>query len=610
MSVPTAPAVMCGLFGFKPSAGATIVDHQSDFLAVRDLVAHHVFTHSVRDSPTAFAIARQAITGQTVAPVTVLPAKRLRVPLPTGADRPFAVDGLSFRVEAGEIVRVVGASGSGKTIAAQAAMRLLHAGGLHVSRGAVRFKGDSIEAMTPASLQQLRGNQVSMIFQEPAACLDPLLRVGRQVLEGPQVHSGRAERQQLAARVLSLFEAVGLPKPSRIGRRLPHQLSGGQCQRVMIAMALANAPDLLIANEPTTALDVTTQRQVLDLILTEQRRRGMSVLFITHGLSVVSDIADHVIVMQHGRIVEQGPAQPVLQQPAHDYTRSLLAAVLPLRAAPPRPVATDPVLHVRELTKRYRASGWLLRSAPAPAVGAVNIDLRAGESLALVGESGSGKSTLARLILRLIEPDSGQIQLANSDLLKLSGAALRRIRSQLQVVFQDPLASLNPRLPIGQQIARGPMAAGVAADAAHAQAAILLERVGLDRSATTGYPHEFSGGQCQRIAIASALTLNPRVLIADEAVSALDVLVQATILDLLLQLGDETGLALLFITHDLRIAARMADRIAVMHRGRVVETGSAREVLEAPHHEYTRALISAVPGHGVFRRGDLTELLN
>lgn len=534
----------------------------------------------------------------------------LCVPLPPGADRRYAVDGLSFCVQTGEIVCVVGASGSGKTIASQAAMGLLEANGLQVSSGEVRFKGSSIGAMTPQALQQLRGNRVAMIFQEPAACLDPLIPVGQQVLEGLLAHDAQTDPKQLTERVISMFEAVGLPDPRHIGRRYPHQLSGGQCQRVMIALALANDPELLIADEPTTALDVTTQRQVLNLILAEQRRRGMGVLFITHDLSVVSDIAGRVVVMQNGRIVEQGPAQQVLQHPQHDYTRMLLAAVLPLQAAQQRPEkdgVVAPVLRVRELTKHYQARGWLNAVVPPPAVNSVSLDLFAGESLAVVGESGSGKSTLARLILRLTEPSQGQVYLDGVELTRLSGLALNHIRPQLQVVFQDPLASLNPRLPVGQQIARGPMAAGVTAAVAYAKAATLLERVGLDRTATERYPHEFSGGQRQRIAIARALALEPRVLVADESVSALDVQVQATILDLLLQLRDETGMALLFITHDLRVAARIADRIVVMHQGQVVESGSSRSILESPSHAYTRALIEAIPGAGLLRGSRTAE---
>jgi peptide/nickel transport system ATP-binding protein len=425
-----------------------------------------------------------------------------------------------------------------------------------------------------------------MIFQEPMTALNPLMRVGAQVAEVMAVH-GRSER----GRVHTLLEAVNLPDPARIARAYPHALSGGQRQRVMIAMALALEPAVLIADEPTTALDVTTQMQILQLIRDIQQRRGTGVLFITHDFGVVAEIADHVAVMQAGRIVEQGSVSDVLNRPNHPYTQSLIAAV-PQRAAVARAaIAGDPVIELRAVRKSYRRG----RTSVA-AVADADIVLRRGETLGLVGESGSGKSTLARCIVRLVQPDSGAILFHGQDLRPLSRAAWRPVRRRIQMVFQDPFASLNPRRRVGAIIAEGPMAHGLPREAALARARELLGLVQLDPAAAGRFPHEFSGGQRQRIGIARALAMEPELLIADEPVSALDVSVQAQILALLESLRTRLGLTMLFITHDLRVAAQICDRVAVMQRGIIVEQGATATVFANPLHAYTRALLDAIPG--------------
>ena len=524
--------------------------------------------------------------------MSLLEVTGLTVALPPGADRAHAVEDVSFVLDAGEVLCIVGESGSGKSISAAAITGLLPPG-LRPVAGRIGFEGRDLLALSPGALRALRGARIGTVFQEPMTALNPLMRVGDQVAEVFRVH-GRA----VGGRVSELLEAVGLPDPARLRRSYPHTLSGGQRQRVMIAMALALEPAILIADEPTTALDVTTQKAILALIRDIQRRRGTGVLFITHDFGVVAEIADRVAVMQRGRIVEQGVAADLLNRPQHPYTQALIAAV-PHRAPIARPVAEGPVvLSLRGVGKTYRARGLLRRGRDVAAIASADLDIRRGETLGLVGESGSGKSTLARCVVRLVVADRGTIAFHGTDLRPLSRAGWKPYRQRIQMVFQDPFASLNPRRRVRDILAEGPIAHGVRRAVALSRAAELLRLVQLDPGAADRFAHEFSGGQRQRIGIARALGMDPELLIADEPVSALDVSVQAQILALLEDLRVRLGLTMLFITHDLRVAAQICDRVAVMRSGVIVEQGPTEAVFERPAHEYTRALLASVPGRG------------
>ncbi|MBX6743913.1 MAG: ABC transporter ATP-binding protein [Acetobacteraceae bacterium] len=526
--------------------------------------------------------------------MSLLSVENLTVALPPGGDRPHAVEDVTLTVDPGEILCVVGESGSGKSITANAVMGLLPRG-LPVKSGRIRFEGQDLLALTPEAMRRLRGARLAMIFQEPMTALNPLMRVGDQIAEALRVHGAGGD---VARRVPELLAAVNLPDPAAIAKSHPFRLSGGQRQRVMIAMALALEPSLLIADEPTTALDVTTQMQILRLIREIQSRRGTGVMFITHDFGVVAEIADRVAVMQQGRIVEQGPAQVVLNQPQHPYTRSLIAAV-PHGAPPERPPAgSETILRVAKVEKTYRRSGWFGTRPTVRAVHDADFTLAKGETLGLVGESGSGKSTLARCVVRLVEPETGEITFDGINLRPLSRAAWKPYRQRIQMVFQDPYASLNPRRKVGETIAEGPITHGVPREVALSRARELLRLVQLDPGAMDRYPHEFSGGQRQRIGIARALALEPELLIADEPVSALDVSVQAQVLAMLAEIRQRLGLTMLFITHDLRVAAQICDRIAVMQRGAIVEQGPTAQVFSSPQHPYTRQLLDSIPGRG------------
>ncbi|MBB4018858.1 peptide/nickel transport system ATP-binding protein [Chelatococcus caeni] len=530
-------------------------------------------------------------------PITpLLKVDNLSIELPAGFDRKYAVENLSYTLEAGEILCVVGESGSGKSMTANAIMGLLPSY-LKPSAGRILLKGRDLLAMSEAELARERGRTVSMIFQEPLSALNPLMTVGEQIAEVMLVH-GEGDARSRDERVLELLDYVGLPDPASLRHSYPFRLSGGQRQRVMIAMALALEPAMLVADEPTTALDVTTQAQILDLIRRIQRAKGMGVLFITHDFGVVADIADKVVVMEKGLIVEQGTADDVLNRPRHPYTRRLIAAVPhPDESATRAEAAGEPLLEVRNLQKTYRSGGGLFtRPRIVKAVDDVSFTLRRGETLGVVGESGSGKSTLGRCILKLTDVDGGEIRYRGKDLVPLSQAAFRPMRRHLQMVFQDPFASLNPRHTIGRILTDGPVANGVPMDEAQKKARDLLALVGLDPSAYDRYPHEFSGGQRQRVGIARALALDPELLVADESVSALDVSVQAQVLDLMQDLQKKLDIAVIFITHDLRVAAEVCDKIAVMYRGAIVEAGPPAEVFNAPRHAYTQKLIAAIPG--------------
>jgi peptide/nickel transport system ATP-binding protein len=529
---------------------------------------------------------------------TLLSIQGLTVGLPHGADRQHAVADVSLDLRRNEILCVVGESGSGKSVMSRAVTGLFPSRHVQPQAGRILFEGEDLLQAPAARLRQLRGNRIGMIFQEPMTALNPMLRIGAQIDEVLEIHQV-ADAATRRARVLELLTAVNLPQPQEILLAYPHQMSGGQRQRAMIAMALALEPDILIADEPTTALDVTTQAQILTLIRDLQRKKSMGVIFVTHDFGVVAEIADRIAVMQHGRLVEQGPAQQVLQAPQAAYTRSLLAAVPSLTPGAKREFSAQPVvLEVQDLSKRYRSGGGLFGKGgrSVDALKSVSFRVRRGETVGIVGESGSGKSTAARCIARLIDADSGHIHLEGTDIAGLDPRAMRPLRKRLQMVFQDPFGSLNPRRTVGQLIAEGPIVHGTRPDAAHARTLELLALVGLDPRSVDRFPHEFSGGQRQRIGLARALALSPSVLIADEPVSALDVSVQAQVLQLLADIRDRLGLTVLFITHDLRVAAQVCDTIVVMHQGSVVESGPVAQVYAHPEHDYTRALLAAVPG--------------
>ncbi|OGK79629.1 MAG: microcin ABC transporter ATP-binding protein [Candidatus Rokubacteria bacterium GWC2_70_16] len=521
----------------------------------------------------------------------------LTVRLPRGADRENAIQDVSLEVRPQEILCLVGESGSGKSVTAYAVMGLLPRKQLVATAGSVRLQGEELLAASPARLRDLRGSRMSMIFQEPMTALNPVMTASDQIDEVLASHTGltRPERQR---RVLDVMASVRLPEPERLARAYPHQLSGGQRQRIMIAMALALEPALLIADEPTTALDVTTQAQILRLVKEIQREHRMGVLFITHDFGVVAEIADRVAVMREGEIVETGTTGQVLTEPQHPYTRMLIAAVPSIVPRAARPVTGAVVLETRSLTKVYAEKSFFRPVRTVRAVAEVSVTVRRGETLGVVGESGSGKSTLARCVMRLIEPTAGSIRLDDADIAGLPAAAFRAFRKRIQIVFQDPYRSLNPRRTAGQSIVEGPINYGVPSDEAWARARALMELVALDPRSIDRYPHQFSGGQRQRICIARALAMEPEVLVADEPVSALDVSVQAQVLELLADIRRRFDLAMLFITHDLRVAAQVCDTVAVMHEGRVVEYGPVGEVFSRPGHEYTRSLLDAAPGRG------------
>lgn len=509
---------------------------------------------------------------------------------------------IHFDIHPGETLCLVGESGSGKSVSSLVVMDLLPHDELEVTSGTIMLGNENILTNSAARNRQLRGADMAMIFQEPMTALNPVLTIGTQMDEVYLAHTNFNASQRYA-KALEAFESVNLPSPDRIYASYPHQLSGGQRQRVMIAMALALKPKLLIADEPTTALDVTTQKQILTLIKTLQKEQNTAVLFITHDMGVVVDIADRVCVMRRGEIMETGKTLDILSNPQTSYTKELLRAVPSLlpRDAHETP-ASPPILKVDTLYKQFSTHTWLDRLLKRPdhsvnAVNNINFSLSRGRTLGIVGESGSGKSTLARCLVRLENPSAGSIYVNGQDIAFLQGSqALEPARKTMQMVFQDPNRSLNPRIPISESIIEGPINAGESRNSALKRAAELLELVGLPANSLERFPHQFSGGQRQRIAIARALIMNPDIIIADEAVSALDVSVQAQVLNLLADIKEKRNLAMLFITHDLRVAAQICDDVLVMQAGKVVEAGPAKDVLTHPSHDYTRSLINAAPG--------------
>src|SRR6201989_321127 len=529
---------------------------------------------------------------------TVLDIDNLVVSLGKSGKGPRIIDGVSLQVRERETMCLVGESGSGKSVTSLTVMGLLQKGSLVPTGGSIKWVGEKRPTASTRRLRQLRATTMAMIFQEPMTALNPVVPVGKQIDEVLRAHTsldGRARRK----RILDMMEQVRLPDVERIFRSYPHRLSGGQRQRIMIAMALVLEPKLLIADEPTTALDVTTQKQILTLIRALQRDHGTAVLFITHDMGVVAEIADRVAVMRQGRIVETGALQQILRSPTMEYTRNLLSAVPSLIPRAPRDDTDEPVvLEANGLGKIYRERSFFGKTREVAAADDVTLTLRKGRTLGIVGESGSGKSTVARCLVRLIDPTSGGIRLAGREISDLSRALLRPHRRHIQIVFQDPYRSLNPRITVGETIAEGPINYGIPRAQALAKARELLELVDLPPDAISRYPHQFSGGQRQRIAIARALALDPDVLVADEAVSALDVSVQAQVLELLDEIQTRLGIALLFLTHELRVAAHICDDVAGMHAGRIVEQGPAAQVLTNPQQAYTRQLLDAAPGRG------------
>ena len=512
--------------------------------------------------------------------------------------RALAVEGMSFSVAPGEAVALVGESGSGKSVTALSIMGLLPEGAGRVAGGTIAFEGRDLATITDAERRRVRGERIGMIFQEPMTSLNPMLTIGRQMTEGLEVHRGAAPREA-RARAEAMLERVGIDRPADRLRQYPHEFSGGMRQRVMIAMTMALEPRLLIADEPTTALDVTVQAQILDLMRDLARDTGTSLLLITHDMGVVAEIADRVVVMREGRRVEEGAVGPIFAAPRAAYTRELLASVPRIDGSgrtPARRPEAEPVLRYAGVSRSFGGRGLLARGGVTHAVREVDLTLRPGETLALVGESGSGKSTLGRIGVGLERADRGSVVVGGQDIARARGRRLRALRSVIQMVFQDPFASLDPRFTVARTLMEPVMIhARVGRREARARASSLLERVGLDASALDRLPHEFSGGQRQRVAVARALGAEPSVIVADEPTSALDVSVQARVLDLLVELQEERGLAYLFITHDLAVVRRIAHRVAVMRRGEIVEEGTVDDVLKRPSHPYTRALLDAAP---------------
>lgn len=561
----------------------------------------------------------------------------LRVYFPLEDETVKAVEGVSWHIDKGETLAVVGESGSGKSVTAMSLMRLTDYAGGKIMSGTANFRRKNGATVDLASEKQdvmrnIRGNDISMIFQEPMTSLNPVFTVGMQIAEAIILHQGKTEEEALDM-ALEMLKLVRIPEPEKQLTQYPHQLSGGMRQRVMIAMALSCRPSLLIADEPTTALDVTIQAQILGLIKKLQQDIGMSVMFITHDMGVVAEVADRVVVMLRGEKVEEGPAVEIFHNPQHPYTKALLSAVPKLgsmngRKLPAKFANVDisraegdevkeqtsdeelldirdtvrrddaPLIEVKGLTTRFDIRKGLFGTATGRihAVEGIDFSLQPGETLALVGESGCGKSTTGRSIIRLEEPTRGSVKFEGQELTKLSAKQMRPYRRQMQMIFQDPFASLNPRMTVGDAIAEPIIVHELAkGQEARDRVASLLQRVGLEPEHAARYPHEFSGGQRQRLCIARALGLEPQLIIADEAVSALDVSIQAQVINLMMDLQEEFGLSYLFISHDMAVVERVSHRVAVMYLGEIVELGMRGQVFENPQHPYTKKLMSAVP---------------
>ncbi|MGH8807234.1 MAG: dipeptide ABC transporter ATP-binding protein [Noviherbaspirillum sp.] len=572
----------------------------------------------------------------------ILTVDALSVRFATSERTVDAVRGLSFHVDPGDTLAIVGESGSGKSVSSLSIMRLIEHGGGRIVGGRLDFRRRNgqvldLAAASAATMRSIRGAEIAMIFQEPMTSLNPVFTVGEQIAESIRLHQNM-DRGSAKAEALRMLDTVRIPEARRVMARHPHQLSGGMRQRVMIAMALSCKPSLLIADEPTTALDVTVQSQILALIRELQESMHMGVIFITHDMGVVAEVADRVVVMYKGSKVEEGETRAIFAQPGHAYTRALLAAVprlgamqgtdhpakfplldgsgagaQPKQEPPARSHAAQdesPILRVRNLTTRFDVkSGFFGRvKQRVHAVENVSFDLHAGETLGLVGESGCGKSTTGRSLLRLVDISGGSVEFGGRDLARLPRSELRSVRKDIQFIFQDPFASLDPRLTVGFSIMEPLLVHGLT-EGAEERVAWLLARVGLSPDQAQRYPHEFSGGQRQRICIARALALNPKIVVADESVSALDVSIQAQIVNLMLDLQQDLGISFIFISHDMAVIERISHRVAVMYLGQIVEIGPRRAIFENPQHPYTRKLMAAVPIADPTRRRDRRELL-
>jgi peptide/nickel transport system ATP-binding protein len=529
----------------------------------------------------------------------LLTVEDLRVSFNTQSGLVQAVDGVSFELASGEVLAIVGESGSGKSVTAQTILGLTRSPNAEIS-GSARLGEQELLNASENELQGVRGARVAMVFQDPMTSFNPVYKIGWQIVEAIRAHDGEASKAEARERAVELLDSVGIPDAAQRVDDYPHQFSGGMRQRAMIAMALALEPEILIADEPTTALDVTVQAQILALLERLNRERGLATILITHDLGVVAEVADRVLVMHNGLIVERGDLDQIFYSPVDPYTRKLLDAVVRLDAAPPlRPAREgEPLLEVTDLTKHFPVKRGLLNREVdrVRAVDGVSLSVRKGETLGLVGESGSGKSTLSRTILQLLAPSSGSVRFEGREIAGLSRREMRPLRRQMQMVFQDPYASLNPRKRVGQIVGEPLRVQGEASGAElRREVQELLDRVGLSAEHYDRFPHEFSGGQRQRIGIARALALRPKLIVADEPVSALDVSIRAQILDLLSELQAEFGLTYIFVAHDIGVVRHVSDRIAVMYRGEIVEEGPADAVCERPQDAYTKALLTAVP---------------
>jgi|TARA_Y100000815_G_scaffold171680_1_gene156022 ABC-type glutathione transport system ATPase component len=567
-------------------------------------------------------------------PTPIAQIQELRVEFQTQDGPVLGVENVSFDINAGETVCVVGESGSGKSVSSLSLMRLVEFGGGKIAGGRLLFERQNDPAVDLARTDQdvmrdIRGNEIGMIFQEPMTALNPVFTVGRQLTEGLRLHKNMS-KAQAEARALELLTQVRIPEPARRLAQYPHELSGGMRQRVVIAMALACSPRLLIADEPTTALDVTIQAEILALIDRLKRETGTAVMFITHDMAVVAQMADRVVVMFRGNKVEEGTVEEIFENPQHPYTKALLAAVPKLgemRGKPyPEPMkllgtaekeikpikgTEETLLTVKNLTTRFPVQGGFLRRTVANvhAVEDLSFTINKGQTLSLVGESGCGKSTAGRSLLRLVDPQSGEVNLDGKDIMALDSRGLHKARLDMQMIFQDPFASLNPQMQLSDQVAEPIHNYGTLKGAELTKRIeMLFDRVELPRSFMRRFPHELSGGQRQRVAIARALALNPKLIVADEAVSALDVSVQAQVVNLMLELQAEMGLSFLFISHDMAVVERVSHHVGVMYLGRIVEMGTRSQVFENPQHPYTQALMKAVPIADPRRRKKESEL--
>ena len=555
--------------------------------------------------------------------------ENLSVDFQTDSGLVKAVKNISFEIPRGKTVGLVGESGSGKSVSSLAIMRLIPNPPGKVTSGKIWFEDKDLLSLPESKMRDVRGNRISMIFQEPMTSLNPVFTVGEQIAETLILHE-KMSKKQAYDKALDLLTQVGIPNPQERIKSYPHEMSGGQRQRVMIAMAIACKPDLLIADEPTTALDVTIQKQILDLLADLQKKYGMSMLFITHDLGVIADIADEVVVMYRGDIVERGQSKQVFNNPQHPYTKGLLACRPSLDKNPRRlPVVSDfmtpdgkekhldiestkvsksdrevsqsqsVLLEIKHLKKHFGLKKGFFGGVTSwvKAVDDVSLQVRKGRTLGLVGESGCGKTTLGRTLLRLVEPTEGQILYNGTDITTLEKEKMRAMRRKMQIIFQDPYASLNPRMSVGAALMEPMVIHNIGANKEErlAMAGDLMKKVGLDRAMLNRYPHEFSGGQRQRICIARALAVKPEFIVCDESVSALDVSIQAQILNLLLDLQDEMDLTYVFISHDLAVVKFIADEVAVMYNGKVVESNTALGIYENPQHDYTKKLLSAIP---------------